>query len=79
MAETTITCPSGLAGRIRGMKVREERILADRRLACSTRPGRRAVRGLLGDAGRSSEPRDLQGYDHWELGTGELGVTSGLH
>jgi len=28
-----ITCPSGLSGRIRGMKVREERILADRRLA----------------------------------------------
>lgn len=29
----TITCPSGLTGRIRGMKVREERILADRKLA----------------------------------------------
>ncbi len=29
----TITCPSGLSGRIRSMKVREERILADRRLA----------------------------------------------
>ena len=28
-----ITCPSGLTGRIRGMKVREERILADRKLA----------------------------------------------
>ena len=28
-----ITCPSGLQGRIRGMKVREERILADRKLA----------------------------------------------
>jgi len=28
-----ITCPSGLIGRIRGMKVREERILADRKLA----------------------------------------------
>jgi hypothetical protein len=28
-----ITCPSGLSGRIRGMKVREERILADRKLA----------------------------------------------
>ena len=28
-----ITCPSGLTGRIRGMKVAEERILADRRLA----------------------------------------------
>jgi len=26
----TITCPSGLSGRIRGMKAREERILADR-------------------------------------------------
>jgi len=25
MAETTITCPSGLAGRIRGTKVREPR------------------------------------------------------
>ena len=35
MAETTISRPSGLAGRIRGMKVREERILADRRLARS--------------------------------------------
>ena len=35
MAETTITCPSGLSGRTRGMKVREERILADRRLARS--------------------------------------------
>jgi len=31
----TITCPSGLQGRIRGMKVREERILADRQLAKS--------------------------------------------
>jgi len=30
-----ITCPSGLSGRIRGMKAREERILADRRLAKS--------------------------------------------
>ena len=29
----TITCPSGLSGAIRGMKVREERILADRKLA----------------------------------------------
>ena len=29
----TITCPSGLSGRIRGMKAREERILADRKLA----------------------------------------------
>ena len=28
-----ITCPSGLTGRIRGMKVREERVLADRKLA----------------------------------------------
>ena len=35
MAETTITCPSGLSGRVRGMKVREERILANRRLARS--------------------------------------------
>jgi len=30
-----ITCPSGLVGRIRGMKAREERILADRKLARS--------------------------------------------
>jgi hypothetical protein len=30
-----ITCPSGLIGRIRGMKTREERILADRKLAKS--------------------------------------------
>jgi hypothetical protein len=29
----TITCPSGLTGRIRGMKVSEERVLADKRLA----------------------------------------------
>jgi len=28
-----VTCPSGLSGRVRGMKVREERILADRKLA----------------------------------------------
>ncbi len=28
-----ITCPSGLTGRVRGMKVREERILSDRKLA----------------------------------------------
>ena len=28
-----ITCPSGLAGVVRGLKVREERILADRKLA----------------------------------------------
>ncbi len=28
-----ITCPSRLTGRIRGMKVREERILSDRKLA----------------------------------------------
>ena len=32
MAEI-ITCPSGLAGVVRGLKVREERILADRKLA----------------------------------------------
>jgi len=31
----TITCPSGLTGTLRGMKVREERILADRQLAKS--------------------------------------------
>ena len=31
----TITCPSGLSGRIRGMKVREERVLTDRKLAKS--------------------------------------------
>jgi len=31
----TITCPSGLTARIRGMKAREERILADRKLARS--------------------------------------------
>ena len=28
-----ITCPSGLSGRIHGMKVRGERILSDRKLA----------------------------------------------
>ena len=28
-----IICPTGLTGRIRGMKVREERIIADRKLA----------------------------------------------
>lgn len=31
----TITCPSGLTGRIRGMKAKEERVLADRKLARS--------------------------------------------
>jgi hypothetical protein len=31
----TITCPSGLTGRIREMKAREARILADRKLARS--------------------------------------------
>lgn len=30
-----ITCPSGLQGRVRGMKVREESVLADRKLAKS--------------------------------------------
>ena len=30
---TDILCPSGLAGRIRGLVVREERVLADRKLA----------------------------------------------
>lgn len=30
---TTITCPSGLSGSIRGLKVCEERFLADRKLA----------------------------------------------
>ena len=30
-----ITCSSGISGRIRGMKVREERVLADRKLAKS--------------------------------------------
>ncbi len=30
-----IICPSGLSGSIRGMKVREERILTDRQLARS--------------------------------------------
>lgn len=34
MAEI-ITCPSGLSGIVRGLKVREERILADRKLAKS--------------------------------------------
>ena len=34
MAEI-ITCPSGLSGRLRGMKVREEKILVDRKLAKS--------------------------------------------
>ncbi len=33
MNSTLITCPSGLSGRIRGMKAKEERILADRKLA----------------------------------------------
>jgi len=28
-----ISCPSGLSGRVRGMKVREERVLSDRKLA----------------------------------------------
>jgi hypothetical protein len=28
-----ITCPLGLQGRVRGMRVREERVLADRKLA----------------------------------------------
>ena len=32
---TNITCPSGLSGQIRGMKVKEERILADRKLSKS--------------------------------------------
>ncbi|MGE0327256.1 MAG: hypothetical protein AB7K71_18385 [Polyangiaceae bacterium] len=32
---SVITCPSGLTGRIRGMKVREERVLTDRKLAKS--------------------------------------------
>ena len=32
-----ITCPSGLQGRVRGMKVREESVLADRKLAGSAR------------------------------------------
>jgi hypothetical protein len=31
----TITCPSGLIGTVRGMKVREEKILVDRKLAKS--------------------------------------------
>lgn len=31
----TINCPSGLSGSVRGMKVREERLLADRKLAKS--------------------------------------------
>jgi len=30
-----VSCPSGLTGRIRGMKVREERVLADRKMAKS--------------------------------------------
>ena len=34
MAEL-ITCPSGLSGSLRGMKVREEKILVDRKLAKS--------------------------------------------
>jgi hypothetical protein len=33
----TITCPSGLSGRIRGMKAREDRILADRMRGRSVR------------------------------------------
>ena len=32
---TLITCPSGCSGHVRGMRVREERVLADRRLAKS--------------------------------------------
>ena len=34
-----ITCPSGLQGRVRGMKVREERVLADRKLAKTKNSG----------------------------------------
>lgn len=41
-----ITCPSGLQDRVRGMKVREERVLADRKLAKSD--GQVDERGLLG-------------------------------
>jgi hypothetical protein len=33
--EKLITCPSGLTGKVRGLRVREERILADRQLAKS--------------------------------------------
>jgi hypothetical protein len=39
-----ITCPSGLQGRVRGMRVREERVLADRKLA----KGGGQVEALLG-------------------------------
>lgn len=35
-----ITCPSGLQGRVRGMKVREERALADRMVASGVDPRR---------------------------------------
>jgi len=34
------TCPTGLTGRTRGMKVRKERILADRKLAEAGDAGR---------------------------------------
>ncbi len=46
-----ITGPSGLTGRIRGPKVREERILADRKLAKGRGPGGRAAVHVLGGDG----------------------------
>ena len=50
-----ISCPSGLTGRIRGMKVREERVIADRKLAKSSlkQVRRRRARGLRQRPGRS--------------------------
>ena len=43
-----ITCPSGLQGCVRGMKVREERVLADRKLAKSGGQVDELFRSLLG-------------------------------
>lgn len=47
-----ITCPSGLTGRVRGMKVREERILADRKLAKSGGQVDELLARIIHDASR---------------------------
>ena len=62
-----ITCPSGLSGRIRGMKVREERILADRKLAKNGGQ----VDELLGGQARPGLPQAHQPADH---GTGPAAI-----
>lgn len=90
-----ITCPTGLIGRNRGMKVREEQILSDRfaRYAFNVQVDvplspteRRQIRAVV-DYLKPAHTHFVDlidlgpppTFDHWELGISELGVSTDLH